>query len=262
MKRFLKFTKKSHRGFYKIYGKNFINSFFMFTKKYHSKLFGKIKLSDFKKFTEKSHSGFGKKIIRIAVVTIILSVSIGIYSYANSVSKDLENNIFRLHILANSDSIEDQQVKYEVRDSLLKYMQEISKGCKTKQEAIEKAKENKEQFEKIANDILQENGCDYTVQIEICKTTFPNKNYGDIELPKGKYDALEVKLGNAEGHNWWCVMYPSLCFVDTKTGIVPEESKELLRENLSEEDYSLITKQDQGYEFKFKVIEIFNNLLN
>lgn len=235
MKKIIKFTEKYCNDFHR---KNIIKRFLGFTEKYR------------------------KNFIRVVIVTLILSINIGIYSYANSVSKDLENNIFRLHILANSDSIKDQQVKYEVRDSLLKYMQEISKGCKAKKEAMEKAKENKEQFEKITNDILQKNGCNYTAQIEICKDEFPKKNYGDIELPKGKYDALEVKLGNAEGHNWWCVMYPSLCFVDTKTGIVPEESKDLLRENLSEEDYALITKQNQGYEFKFKVVEIFKDLIN
>jgi len=109
---------------------------------------------------------------------------------------------------------------------------------------------------------IKSNGYNYDVEIEIDNFNFPTKTYGDISLPAGYYDALRVKIGKASGQNWWCVMFPPLCFVDVSTGIVPEESKELLGENLTEEDYLLISENTTEIKFKFKIIEFFqkNNL--
>ena len=97
--------------------------------------------------------------------------------------------------------------------------------------------------------------------MQIGDATFPTKTYGDISLPAGNYDALKVKIGKADGQNWWCVMFPPLCFVDVSSGIVPDSSKEELRENLNEEEYDLISENnDQEINFKFKLVEFFQNL--
>jgi len=90
---------------------------------------------------------------------------------------------------------------------------------------------------------------------------FPTKNYGDVSLPAGIYDALRVKIGSANGHNWWCVMFPPLCFVDVSSGVVPEDSKELLEDTMSDEEFDLITESDNNSEmnFKFKLVELFEN---
>ena len=112
----------------------------------------------------------------------------------------------------------------------------------------------------IALDTIRSEGYSYDVNINIGNFEFPTKDYGDISLPAGYYDALRVEIGEAKGHNWWFVMFPPLCFVDISSGVVPDESKELLESNLSEEEFALISENDNNTEiqFKFKLLEFFN----
>lgn len=199
------------------------------------------------------------KMVIILSFLLFIYTSICAMSYAQSISTNISDSVFRLHVLANSDSKEDQSLKYIVRDNLLKYMNEICENCTSKEEAIKLVTENQEKFKQIASNTIQEQGYSYNVQIQIGNFEFPTKNYGDISLPSGYYDALRVEIGEAKGQNWWCVMFPPLCFVDISSGIVPEESKELMEENLSEEEFALISdKNDKGIQFKFKILEIFN----
>ena len=166
-----------------------------------------------------------------------------------------------MHVIANSDSTEDQALKLKVRDNLLNFMNDLAKDCSSKEEVIVLAKEHKEDFEKIASKTITENGFSYPVSVDICVSDFPTKTYGDISLPAGCYDALKVKIGDANGKNWWCVMFPPLCFVDVSSGVVPDDSKQEMKENLSDEEYELISKTDDGkINFKFKLIEFFQNM--
>ena len=117
-----------------------------------------------------------------------------------------------------------------------------------------------ENFKQIAKDTIISEGYSYDVSVEIGNFDFPTKTYGDISFPAGYYDALRVKIGNAEGQNWWCVMFPPLCFIDSTTGVVSDESKETLQENLSSENYQIISDTDNSsITFKFKLIELFEN---
>ena len=194
----------------------------------------------------------------LLIFLLFLYVFISAQSYVNAVSENISNAVFRLHVLANSDSEEDQSLKIKVRDELLKYMNSISSNCTTKEEAISVAESHKEEFQKIAENTIKENGYDYSVKINIGNFYFPTKNYGDISLPAGLYDALRVEIGEAKGQNWWCVMFPPLCFVDVTSGVVPEESKEIMEENLSEEEFALISdSSNDELQFKFKLIEFF-----
>ncbi len=202
------------------------------------------------------------KIGRIFVILILLAIFILIsaISYVSAVSNNIVNSVFRLHVIANSDSEEDQNLKLKVRDELLSYMNIISKDSKTKEEAMKIADEHKEEFIQIAERTIKENGYDYTVNIQIGKADFPTKYYGDISLPAGEYDALKVQIGEAKGKNWWCVMFPPLCFVDVSTGIVPDNSKQELKQSLNDEEYDLISKTDENeIAFKFKIVELFQN---
>ena len=200
------------------------------------------------------------KMVIILSFLLFLYTSICAISYAQSVSTDIANSVFRLHVLANSDSKEDQALKYKVRDALLNYMNSICKDCTSKQEAIKLVSENKEIFEQIALDTIAKEGYSYPVKINIGNFEFPTKNYGDISLPAGFYDALRVEIGEARGQNWWCVMFPPLCFVDISSGVVPDDSKELMENNLSEEEFALISdKSNQEIKFKFKLLEFFAN---
>lgn len=191
---------------------------------------------------------------------LFLYVTISAFSYVDAVSTDLANSVFRLHVIANSDSKEDQDLKYIVRDNVLSYMNEICKDAKSKTEAIDIATKHQDEFKKIALDTIHENEFDYDVDVEIGNFSFPTKTYGDISLPSGYYDALRIKIGNASGQNWWCVMFPPLCFVDVSSGIVPDESKEVMKKDLSDEEFSLISNEESSeISFKFKLIELFQN---
>lgn len=201
------------------------------------------------------------KMILILSVLLFIYTTLCAMSYANSVSQDISDSVFRLHVLANSDSIEDQELKYKVRDKLLTYMNSICKNTSSKEEAINIANSNISEFKKIAQDVIYENGYTYDVNVEIGNFEFPTKTYGDISFPAGYYDALRVTIGEAKGQNWWCVMFPPLCFIDVTSGVVPDESKEILKENMNEEDYALVSESESntGISFKFKLLEFFTN---
>ena len=196
-------------------------------------------------------------IFLLFIYTIICAVS-----YVNAVSSNIESSVFRLHVIANSDSKEDQDLKYIVRDNILTYINEISKNASTKEEVIEIARNNIDTIKQIAQETVYENGYNYSVNIKIGNFAFPTKQYGDISLPAGFYDALRVEIGSASGQNWWCVMLPPLCFVDVSSGVVPEESKEVLQENLSYEEYNLLSENQNNSDmnFKFKIVELFQNI--
>ena len=196
-------------------------------------------------------------IFLLFIYTIICAVS-----YVNAVSSNIESSVFRLHVIANSDSKEDQDLKYIVRDNILTYINEISKNASTKEEVIEIARNNIDTIKQSAQETVYENGYNYSVNIKIGNFAFPTKQYGDISLPAGFYDALRVEIGSASGQNWWCVMFPPLCFVDVSSGVVPEESKEVLQENLSYEEYNLLSENQNNSDmnFKFKIVELFQNI--
>lgn len=198
------------------------------------------------------------KMVIILSILFFIYTTLCAFSYAESVSTDIANSVFRLHVIANSDTKEDQDLKYIVRDHLLEYMNTICKDCTSKKQAIQLVEENKDIFQNIALETIQEQGYSYSVKINIGNFEFPTKTYGDISLPAGYYDALRVEIGEAKGQNWWCVMFPPLCFVDITTGVVPEQSKEELKDNMSEEEFALVSDQnDSEIQFKFKLIEFF-----
>lgn len=197
----------------------------------------------------------------IILILLCLFIFVSAISYVDAVSTDISNSVFRLHVIANSDTDEDQNLKYKVRDSLLEYMNSISQNCTSKEEIIELATEHKQEFHDIAKQVIVDNGYDYDVNINIGNFDFPTKNYGDISFPAGTYDSLRVEIGNANGQNWWCVMFPPLCFVDVSSGIVPDESKEVIQDSLTSEEYNIISNQNNlDLKFKFSLIEMFQNL--
>ena len=146
------------------------------------------------------------KIKRTCIVLILLCtfILLSAISYVDAVSMDIANSVFRLHVIANSDSTEDQNLKYKVRDSILAYMNSISQNCSSKQEVIDLANNHQEDFQRIAKQVITDNGYDYDVTIKIGNFGFPTKYYGDISLPAGNYDALRIEIGQASGQNWWC----------------------------------------------------------
>ena len=199
------------------------------------------------------------KKIFILLFLLFFFIFISISSYANTVSDNLSDNFFRLHILANSDSKTDQDLKLKVRDAIIEYMNSQNLSNYTKSEVISVVENNLEKYRLIAENIINEEGFNYQVSIELGNFHFPTKVYGNISLPAGNYDALRVKIGNAEGQNWWCSLFPPLCFVDISSGIIDDNSKNTLKENLSEEEFAIITSSNEKIKLKFKILEIFSN---
>ena len=200
------------------------------------------------------------KMVTILTFLFFIYTTICAISYADYISTDIADSVFRLHVIANSDSDVDQNLKYTVRDNLLEYMNELCVNCSTKEEAISIAQQNIESFKQIALDTIKNEGFDYSVNVCIGNFEFPTKYYGDISLPAGYYDALRVEIGEAKGQNWWCVMFPPLCFTDVSSGIVPEESKEDLEETLTDEEFSIVSDNNSfDIKVKFKILEILNN---
>jgi len=201
-----------------------------------------------------------KKIL-YTIGLIILFLSFVFFSmsfYAKAVSDDLYDNFFRLHILANSDSEEDQSLKLKVRDNILTYMDTLSYDGLTKKEAIDLTTTNLNNFKKIAEDTIYEYGYDYPITLEIGNFYFPTKEYGNLSLPNGYYDALKIEIGKANGKNWWCSLFPPLCFVDISSGVIDENSEEYLKDNLTDEEFAIITDNSNDVKFKFKIIELLN----
>lgn len=209
-----------------------------------------------KQFINKKRANIKNLLIIITLFLAFLIVSA--YSYASSVSTGLAENIFRLHILANSDSDEDQELKLKVRDEIIEYMKTLSDGMGNKDAVIELSKEHTNDFIEIAEKVIHKNGYDYPVNIEIGNFYFPTKYYGNISLPAGNYDALKIEIGDAKGQNWWCSLFPPLCFVGVSSGVVDSEGEEYLKENLSTEEFELISSSSSEVEFKFKIVEILN----
>ncbi len=199
------------------------------------------------------------KYFLLIILLLAVFLILNLVSYSNYVFAGLQDNIFRLHILANSDSEKDQALKLCVRDSVIDYMEKINSGSKTKEETIKVVSDNLEEIKKIAEDKIQELGFNYDVNLEIGNFNFPTKYYGNISLPAGNYDALKINIGEAQGQNWWCSLFPPLCFIDISSGYLEDEDKEILEKNLSEEEFMLISSSSPDIKLKFKILELLNS---
>ena len=200
-----------------------------------------------------------KKVL-ILILLLFAYIFIASINYVHAISSNISNEVFRLHVIANSNSLEDQNLKYHVRDAVIQYVKTLSENVNSKNDIIDIVNNNRENIKVVAENTVKTHGFEYPVNINIGNFAFPTKNYGDISLPSGFYDALKIEIGNATGQNWWCVMFPPLCFVDITSGIVPESSKTTLEEKLDDEEYAIISEKNNTIKFKFKLIEMFENI--
>lgn len=198
------------------------------------------------------------KYILILFALLVLFVFITLSSYATTISQDLSDNFFRLHIIANSDTTEDQDLKLQVRNNIIEYMNTLSYDGLSKENAISLTKQHISEFQEIAEKTISNYGYNYSVNLSIGNFYFPTKHYGNISLPAGYYDALKIEIGEAKGQNWWCSLFPPLCFVDISSGIIDDETEETLKENLTDEEFAIITDNSEDIKLKFKIIEILS----
>lgn len=161
------------------------------------------------------------------------------------IQQGIAGEVFRLHVIANSDKDTDQELKLQVKNKIVEYLQQKLNPDAGLEETKEMVLIHLQEIEEEAEKTVKESGFDYEVHTAVENTYFPDKTYGDCTFPAGEYEALNVRIGKAQGHNWWCVLYPSLCFVDDTYGIVTEEKKEDLKAVLTDEEFDEILKNPQ-----------------
>ncbi|MDU5107187.1 stage II sporulation protein R [Clostridium sp.] len=165
--------------------------------------------------------------------------------------EDIADKIIRFHVIANSNTEEDQALKLKVRDKVIEFVADSLRESKSLDESRQFIIDNKSNMEDIAKAVINENGYSYNVTSSLSKENFPDKIYGDVVFPQGEYEAYRILIGDAKGQNWWCVMFPPLCFVDgTKEAV---DSKEVVK-NINNSDKK--EKGNNKVKFKFKILEM------
>lgn len=246
-----------------------------------------------------------KKSIPVIIVTLILmiiAIGIGNIDIVKAQSDNIHNKLevekditveeiaeklIRFHVIANSDGEADQSLKLKVRDEVLKYIQPILKESESVEQSRKILNEKNDEILQIAEKVIKDNGYDYKVESTLSNEYFPVKTYGNVTLPQGQYEAYRIIIGNGEGQNWWCVMFPPICFVDITRGeIAYEETENEMKSVLNEEEFNMVDNtnkekannkkankednkeakivdntEDGNVVVKFKVAEIFKGLL-
>ncbi len=192
----------------------------------------------------------------VIALIIGLFVTLGLTVYSDTMQESLAQNVLRLHVLANSDSDADQALKLAVRDRLLSESRTLFINCTTPEESKAVFTKEKERLQKAAEAEIAAQGFSYPVSLSLEKTYFPTRYYDGIAFPAGDYDAVRVEIGSAEGQNWWCVMFPPLCFVD---GSVSSQGTAQLVETAGEHAPILTPNASSDVQIRFKVVDFFQN---
>lgn len=190
-----------------------------------------------------------KKLILFSSMFIfVLLIGANIVSNINT-SENISDKILRFHVLANSDDECDQNLKLKVRDEILNYSKDLYNDCNSVKQAVEISKNNATNFNKVASKVIAQNGYNYPVKTYITKEYYNTRVYDNFTLPAGIYDSLKVVIGSGEGHNWWCVVFPTVCL----SGCTSD-----FDEYLTDEELELI--ENDKCVVKFKIVEIYEKL--
>ena len=195
--------------------------------------------------------------LKIWEIALLLGVAVCLLSGARALhtQDELADKVVRLHVLANSDSEEDQALKLQVRDAVLDRAEDLLAQPSSRAEAEGKLRGQLLEFERLAEAVVREAGYDYEVTAELTDTEFPTREYEDFTLPAGEYLALRILIGDAAGRNWWCVVVPPLC-----TAASADVPASALAAGFTEDEVRLITEEDRGYVLKFKAVEFWETL--
>lgn len=200
-----------------------------------------------------------KKLEAALLMGLVASIFCSALSKTANSKNQLEDHVLRMHILANSDSIDDQALKLKVRDRILEYAGEIlTNPNNTLEETETIVTEHLEDLEDVACELIQEEGYDYTVDAQLVEMEFEDRTYGDLVMPAGEYDALRITIGEAKGQNWWCVMYPALCVANACEVTEDEETKETAF-SVQEQD---LLEHHERYAVKLKCVEWLEKLFS
>ena len=205
-----------------------------------------------------------KNMIRGCLFFIIIAGSIMIWQrytfhkiQQNKIQQNLKNNLIRFHVRANSDSSFDQACKLKVRDAVISKVSQMMDKADTKEEAFDILKKQKDSIKNTAQEILKKEGVIQKVKVHFVQEKFPEKTYGQYTFPEGIYDALRIDLGEAKGHNWWCVMYPNMCFEGSVYEVVDGKSEKVLKDTLSETEYQSLM-EEKNYKISWKWLDFWD----
>ncbi|MCB2289210.1 stage II sporulation protein R [Clostridium sp. CS001] len=207
-----------------------------------------------------------KFILTVSTIIIVISIVVNTSTINGKASQqDISSKLIRFHVIANSDDKIDQGLKLKIRDAVLKYVSPKLKDCKDIEESRKIINNEDKNIKGISEAVIKENGFKYSVATALSQEYFPVKTYGNITLPQGKYEAYRIIIGTGTGQNWWCVMFPPLCFVDiTKGNVSYEKTEKEMKNVLSEDEYKLVdnTVSNKKIIVKFKLTEIFSKLFS
>lgn len=198
---------------------------------------------------------------QIIVISILIGLLFAVGTTARAMDIQLKNQIhiskevIRFHVRANSDSQKDQAIKMQVKNQVVSYMQPLLKDAGSVGESREIIKSNLTRINEVAQQTLFSLDCEMETKTYLSYERFPVKQYGDFIFPAGEYEAIRIDIGNADGKNWWCVMYPTLCFVDETHAVVPPSSKAKLKKKLTKAEYESLRPK-----IKFKVVELLRTV--
>ena len=182
---------------------------------------------------------------------------------------EVKNALIRFHVIANSDDDEDQQLKLKVKNRVIDYLYPYLSNSSSLDNSREIIKDNMDEVKRISKDVIKEEGYDYDVNLQLSRENFPDKSYGNIVLPQGNYEAFRIIIGKGQGRNWWCVMFPPLCFVDESKAEVEYDKVEENINNQQKDNVEILNKDKNSsdidsndrIQIKFKFIEYIQNLL-
>ena len=195
-----------------------------------------------------------KKLLKRIGICLVLAASV----WCGSLLADrqrLNDELIRFHVVANSDSEEDQSIKLQVRDAVLNSLQSDLNKIADVNEARAYLQAKLPQIQAVANSVLEATGCDCEAVVTLCKEAFDTRYYDTFTLPAGIYEALRITIGEGEGHNWWCVVFPPLCTA-ASSGV----AQTAMAAGLTEDQVGLITEESEGYVLKFKAVELWEDL--
>jgi len=203
-----------------------------------------------------------KKLAGFIVIMLVIIIAVCTYRKQDmlEMQKGIAQELIRFHVRANSDSDSDQKLKLMVKDSIITYLEPKLSQSRSIDETRKILNNNMDVIRDVAVQTLVANGSNYSVKVYFEESYFPMKSYGDITLPPGDYEAFRVDIGESEGKNWWCVLYPPLCFVDATHGTLPDSSKEKLKNILTDDEYKTITNTESNTVFKFKYLTFLNGI--
>ena len=189
---------------------------------------------------------------KILILVFVFALSLVVLSFLPVHGEEaVYDSVVRLHVIANSDTDADQELKLKVRDAILVDVSTITRNCTSRAEAIEALNAALPEIEETAEETVRGEGYSYSVSVSLGEEKYPRKSYEDVCFPAGEYASLQVKIGESEGQNWWCVLFPELCM----SGAKGAESA-FIQAGLSSEQYKIITETDEPkYRIRFKILE-------